>query len=151
MPRLPIPCFCQSCEGAKAMNHSPQRRHSTLGTARLGGSSPSRRLSFSRIGAVLVVHRVVRSSVARNAVDGAFTIKAARAGVGPRCLQPAVAHELGDQDQVVTSADQGGAEGVAKNVAGELLSEARLAGQRIQDVASAAGGQAAAAVVEEER
>jgi hypothetical protein len=38
-----------------------------------------------------------------------------------------VAHELGDQDQVVTRTDQAGPEGVAQDVAGKRLLEPGLA------------------------
>jgi hypothetical protein len=61
-----------------------------------------------------------------------------------RGLQALVSHELGDQDQIVARADQGRAEGVAQDVARELLLEMGLDGQRDEDVASTAGGQAAA-------
>lgn len=59
-------------------------------------------------------------------------------------------HEFGDQDDVVAFADQAGAEGVAQDVAaGEVGGDAGLVGDREQDVVGAAGGQPAAALVEQ--
>ena len=56
-------------------------------------------------------------------------------------------HELGDQHQIVARPDQGRAEGMAQYVARELLLEMSVDGQRDQDVASTAGGQAATATI----
>jgi hypothetical protein len=60
-----------------------------------------------------------------------------------------VAHELGDQDQVMAGPDQGGAEGVPEDVAGEVLVKVGIARQLGQDIPSTTGGEPAAAVVEE--
>jgi len=39
-----------------------------------------------------------------------------------------MSHELGAEDEVVAAADEGGAEGVAQDVAGEVVADADLIG-----------------------
>jgi len=59
-----------------------------------------------------------------------------------------VAHEFGDENEVVALADECGAEGVTQDVAGELVGQVRLVGNGAQDVVGAACAEPCAAVVE---
>jgi hypothetical protein len=56
-------------------------------------------------------------------------------------VEAGVAHEFGDEDEVVRVAEEGGAEGVAQGVAGEVVVYACLVGDGTDDAVCAAGGQ----------
>lgn len=53
-----------------------------------------------------------------------------------------MAGQLGDQDEVVASADEVAGEGVAQDVAGEVVLRPGGVGDGVQDVVGAEGGQA---------
>jgi hypothetical protein len=62
-----------------------------------------------------------------------------------------VAHEFVDNDDVMTLADECGSEGVAQDVAGELICDVGFVGDRAQDVVCAASAETGPALVEQWR
>ena len=59
-----------------------------------------------------------------------------------------MAEQLSDDDEVGAAADEGGGEGVSKDVGGGLVVQAGIVGDLAEDAAGSAGGEAAAAIVE---
>jgi hypothetical protein len=70
--------------------------------------------------------------------------------VGADGVEAGVAEQFGDQDEVVALPDEGGSEGVAQDVAGEVVLQPGGIGDGVDDVVGAAGGQPVAAAVEQQ-
>lgn len=69
-------------------------------------------------------------------------------GVDADGVESGVAEQLSDDDEVGAAADEGGGEGVSKDVGGGLVVQAGIVGDLAEDAAGSAGGEAAAAIVE---
>jgi hypothetical protein len=84
-------------------------------------------------------------------VQGFDLVVFAGLGVGAHVVESCVAEHLGDGDQIGTSPDEGGGEGVAQGVSGDLLVDAGGGGDSGDDGVGASRRQPAAFLVEEQR
>lgn len=65
-------------------------------------------------------------------------------GVGPNGVQASVSEQVGDQDEVGATADQGSGEGMPPGVSGDGVIQPGGLGDSAKDGAGATGGQPAA-------
>jgi hypothetical protein len=91
-------------------------------------------------------------SVIWQEIEGSFAVGGAGVGVEANGVQAGMAEHVGDGDQAGAAADEGGGEGVAADVGGDVLFvEIGTGGDGSDDVAGAADRQPLPAAVEQER
>jgi hypothetical protein len=88
--------------------------------------------------------------------DGGLEVGVVGQGVQARGVEAAVAHQLGDHDDVDAGAQQVGAEGVPQGVRGgerlaRLVQQVGVGGEFVEELVDGAGGEPAAAAVEDQR